>query len=125
MIRNFLIGLLGTALALFIITLLLPHHIWLDWHQPVPVLAILLLFGVVNSLVRPIIMFFLWPVNCLTFGLLGFCLNVLLFFVVGQLKISWFHVTDLLSALIGSILMGLISGAIGYLLRDRGQSDAE
>ncbi|MDE2125321.1 MAG: phage holin family protein [Armatimonadetes bacterium] len=124
MIRKWLIGLAGNALALFILAEVV-RGIYLKWQHPVAFLTVLLVFSLVNSLVRPIIMFFVWPINCLTFGLLGFCLNVFLFFLVGQLDPAVFHVRGPISALIGSVLMGVISGAIGYLLRDRRDRAAE
>ena len=76
--------------------------------------------GLANSVVRPIILFFAWPINCLTFGLFSFVLNVLLFLMVGNLGFG-FHVTTPLHALIGSLAMGVLSGAINFFLTDRGE----
>ena len=86
------------------------------------VVAVVVL-GLVNAFVRPIIMFFVWPINCLTFGLLGFVINVLLFWVVGSKLVPGFHVDNFTAALIGSVLMGLFSGAINFLLADRGSDE--
>ncbi len=83
----------------------------------------LVVLGLVNVFIRPIIMFFVWPINCLTFGLLGFVVNVLLFWFVGRGVVPGFHVPTFTAALLGSILMGFFSGVINFLLKDGGDRD--
>jgi putative membrane protein len=68
-------------------------------------------------------MLFVWPINCLTFGLLGFVINVALFFGVGKLGFG-FDVATPMAALIGSVAMGLISGVLNFLFKDRNDRDA-
>jgi putative membrane protein len=92
--------------------------IWVD--SPTAVLMAVLALGLANSVVRPIILFFAWPINCLTFGLFSFALNALLFLVVGNLGFG-FHVNGVLAALIGSLAMGFLSGMINFFLKDRGE----
>ncbi len=76
--------------------------------------------GLANSVVRPIIMLFAWPINCLTFGLFSFVLNVALFMIVGNLGFG-FHVSTAFDALIGSVAMGMLSGTINFFLTDNGE----
>jgi putative membrane protein len=92
--------------------------IWAD--SPTAVVIAVVALGLANSVIRPIIMFFAWPINCLTFGLFSFVLNALLFLIVGNLGLG-FHVTSMLHALIGSIAMGFLSGTINFVLQDRGE----
>lgn len=66
--------------------------------------------GLVNSLVRPILMFLNRPLNCLTFGLSAFCINALLF-ATTQWAVTGFKV-GLTGALLGPVLMGFISGML-------------
>ena len=73
--------------------------------------------GLANSVIRPIIMLFAWPINCLTFGLFSFVLNVILFLMVGKLGFG-FHVSTAMDALIGSVAMGMLSGSINFFLAD-------
>jgi len=115
---------IASALALFIIAQL-NVGIQLNDHGPQTVETLLLVvvaLGLVNALIRPIIMFFAWPLNCLTFGLLGFAINVGLFYVVGNV-VPGFHVAGVVPALIGFVSMGIISGLINFLLKDRGDRD--
>ena len=80
---------------------------------PTAIAIAVVALGLANSVIRPIILFFAWPINCLTFGLFSFVLNVLLFLLVGNLGFG-FHVTGPLHALIGSVAMGILSGAINF-----------
>jgi putative membrane protein len=122
--KNLLTRWIASALALFIIAQL-KIGIKVDDHgiqTAGTLLLVVVVLGLVNALVRPIIMFFAWPLNCLTFGLLGFVINVCLFWLVGTF-VPGFHVTGPVPALIGFIAMGAISGLINFLLKDRGDKD--
>ncbi len=122
--KNWITRWIASALALFIITQLnlgikLENH---GAQSIVTLFVVVLVWGLVNALIRPIIMFFAWPINCLTFGLLGFVINIGLFWLVGNV-VPGFHVTGPVPALIGFVLMGLISGIINFVLKDRGDRD--
>ena len=92
--------------------------IWVE--SPTAIIIAVVALGLANSVVRPIIMLFAWPINCLTFGLFSFVLNVLLFLMVGNLGLG-FHVNGAIDALIGSVAMGFLSGTINFLLKDKGE----
>jgi putative membrane protein len=92
--------------------------IWVE--SPTAVIVAVVALGLANSVVRPIVLFFAWPINCLTLGLFSFVLNVLLFLMVGNLGFG-FHVTSPVAALIGSVAMGLLSGIISFVLQDNGK----
>ncbi len=78
--------------------------------------------GLVNSLIRPILALLTLPLNCLTFGLFGFVLNAILFWVAGN-SVPGFHVETVLGAVLGPILMGLLSGLLNSLIVDRRTRD--
>ena len=80
--------------------------------------------GFANAVIRPIIMFFAWPLNCLTFGLMGFAVNVLLFNLVGSGVVPGFHVRGVVPALIGTVAMSFLSGLFNFVLKDKGDRDA-
>jgi putative membrane protein len=115
--RNWLMRWIASALALCIVTHVVPG-IHIDRNSIGTLIVTVIALGLINSLIRPIIMFFAWPVNCLTFGLFGFALNVFLFWFVGQ-NVPGFHVDNAVAALIGSVAMGLLSGLFNYFLADR------
>ncbi len=74
--------------------------------------------GLVNSLVRPILGFLTMPLNCMTFGLFGYVLSFLLFYLVGQV-VPGFRVTGAMGAVLGSLLLGLVSGLLSMVLIEK------
>ncbi|WP_273874062.1 phage holin family protein, partial [Serratia ureilytica] len=62
-----------------------------------------LVLGLVNTLIRPILVILTLPVTILTLGLFIFIINALLFMFVGNV-LSGFQVASFGSALLGSVL---------------------
>lgn len=78
-----------------------------------------LVLGLVNALIRPILVILTLPVTVLTLGLFIFVINALLFLFVGKL-LSGFVVDSFGTALLGSILYSVISWLLAsLLLRER------
>ena len=67
--------------------------------------------GLVNSLIRPVLMFLNRPLNCMTLGLSALCINALLFWMTGRFVLG-FTVGSAAGAFLGPILMGLIGGLL-------------
>lgn len=67
-----------------------------------------LVMGLVNIFIRPIILIFTLPLNLITLGLFTFIINALMFLLVAKLVIG-FVVTGFLAALLGSIVLSIIS----------------
>ena len=76
-----------------------------------------IVIGLVNSLVRPVIVLLTMPLNCLTFGLFGFFVNCVLF-AGTHVLVPGFQAQGL-GFLIGPMLMGLIAGFLGQFLPDK------
>ncbi|RQO62910.1 hypothetical protein DBV14_03340 [Variovorax sp. KBW07] len=78
--------------------------------------------GLLNMIVRPILVVLTLPVTIVTLGLFLFVINALLFWAASGL-LSGFHVNGFLAALLGSLiysLLGLlIESALGGLLSRR------
>ncbi len=74
-----------------------------------------LVLGLVNALIRPILVILTLPVTLLTLGLFLFVINALLFWLVAEL-VSGFMVTGFWAALVGSILYSLITLVTSWLL---------
>jgi len=74
-----------------------------------------LVLGLVNTLIRPILVILTLPVTLLTLGLFIFVINALLFLFVGNL-LSGFVVQGFGAALLGSILYSVISWVLSSLL---------
>lgn len=72
--------------------------------------------GIVNAVIRPLFLLFTLPLNILTLGLLTFIINgVMLLLVSGM--VPGFEVRGLWSAVLGSIVLSLISAALSSLVR--------
>jgi putative membrane protein len=71
--------------------------------------------GLVNILIRPILVLLTLPVTILTLGLFIFVINGLLFFAVGHF-LQGFTVTNLITGILGAFLYGLISWVLSALI---------
>jgi putative membrane protein len=72
--------------------------------------------GIINATIRPIILFFTVPINLLTLGLFTFVVNAMMLYLTSWI-ISDFQIKNVWAALIGSILISLISTALSLLVR--------
>ena len=94
-----------TALALLIVTKL-SIGVSIDGLWSALVAAIVL--GVVNTLVRPVLVLLTLPITLLTLGLFIFFINAALFYFVASV-VDGFYVAGFLAALFGSLLVSIIS----------------
>lgn len=67
-----------------------------------------LILGIVNTVIRPVLVFFTLPISFLTLGLFIFVINALLFWLVGAF-VSGFEVDGFFSAFFGAIIVSIIS----------------
>lgn len=74
-----------------------------------------LLLGLVNVLIRPILVLLTLPVTVLTLGLFIFIINGILFLAVAHF-VKGFYVAGFWPAVIGAILYSLISWALSSLI---------
>ncbi|GAA0831945.1 MAG: phage holin family protein [Cupriavidus sp.] len=74
-----------------------------------------LVLGLVNTLIRPILVILTLPVTLVTLGLFIFVINALLFLFVGNL-LQGFVVNGFGAALLGSILYSVISWILSSVL---------
>lgn len=79
-------------------------------------LIVALLLGILNAVVKPILVLLTLPINLLTLGLFTFVINAGLIFFVGSF-VQGFEVT-FLSAFIASIILWLVSLVTHVLFGD-------
>ena len=75
-----------------------------------------LVLGLVNAIVRPVLVLLTLPVTILTLGLFLFVLNGLLFWMVGA-WLEGFEVGGFWSGVIGAILFSLVSWLLSALVQ--------
>ena len=78
-------------------------------------LLVAVVLGLINALLKPLLVLLTLPVTLLTLGLFIFDINALLFQLTGHL-VDGFHVGGFWSALVGSIAYSLISWLLSALL---------
>jgi len=112
MARNLLIVWLINALALLALPYLVPSvHV----ESFYTALVAALLLGLVNTLIRPLLVLLTLPATVLTLGLFVFVINGLLFWFVASF-VKGFSVDGFWSAVLGAIVYGLVSWAASALV---------
>ena len=119
---KFLLRLIINAGALYLAVLLLSPHIVMQNERWWSFLVLALIFGLVNALIRPILMVASCPLIVLTLGLGTLIINALMFLLVGwlgnQLQLG-FSIPDnrfwyaFLGALIVSVVSFILSRILG------------
>ncbi|MFD8479146.1 phage holin family protein [Kitasatospora sp. NPDC059673] len=122
--KNFVIKTLINALAIWIAAWIV-NGITLsggDWkHKTITVLAVALIFGVVNFAIKPLVKLFSLPLFILTLGLVTFVINALMLWLTSwasdQLNLD-FHVAGFWAALLGSLIISLVSWGLNLAFGD-------
>ncbi len=111
---KFLIRLLITAAALWAAVALVPG---IEHAGPwVNLLGVALVFGIVNAVIRPILLVLTCPIVLLTLGLFIFVLNGLLFWAVGT-WLEGFNVGGFWAGVLGAILFSIVSWLLSALVQ--------
>jgi putative membrane protein len=79
-------------------------------------LVIALVLGIVNAVIRPILIILTLPLNIVTLGLFTFVINGLLFWFVSTV-VKGFEVADFWAAFWGALAMTLVSWMVSWLLK--------
>lgn len=103
------------AIALLAVAYLYPGVQVQDW-KAAAIAALVL--GLVNTLVKPILVILTLPVTILTLGLFLLVINALCFWFVANL-VPGFHVTGFWAAMLGAILYSLITWALAQMLPEK------
>lgn len=86
---------------------------WWEWF------VVVLVMGLVNACIRPVLLLLTAPLNCLTFGIVGALVNALMFWLAptlaASLGIRVFQV-GFWGALLGTLVLGAVSGLLNNML---------
>jgi putative membrane protein len=103
--NHFLIRLLINAAALFLVAYIVPG---VAVTGPLGAIVGALVLGVVNAILRPILIILSLPIQIVTLGLFTLVINAALFWFVGHLGIGLI-VNGWWPALLGSIILSIVS----------------
>ena len=107
--KNFIVRLLINGMALMATATLVDGiHASGFWGAIIAALVL----GIVNAIIRPILMVFTLPLNVLTLGLFTFFMLM----IVGAL-VSGFAVDGFFAALLGSVVLSVVSAILSWLLK--------
>ncbi|GAA1572553.1 MULTISPECIES: phage holin family protein [Streptomyces] len=124
---NFVVKTLANAAALAV-AIWLVSGITLDdhssslGHRTLTLVLVALVFGLVNLIVKPVVKFLSLPLFVLTLGLFTLVVNALMLLLTSwlakQLDLS-FHVEGFWSALLGGLIISVVSWAVNLALPDK------
>jgi len=121
----FLLSLIINAVALLITAWVIPgihlgaagpHPTTNDW---VTLLIVALIFGVVNAVIRPILILLSLPLEIITLGLFTFVINAFMLLLTSWIAQGMglgFRVDKFLSALLGALIISIVSFVLSRAL---------
>ena len=80
------------------------------------------IFGVINTIIRPVVLLLTLPLTIITLGLFVFVINALMLILTGWLSESWnlgFSVAGFWPAFWGGLVVGLVSLALSLIFPAR------
>jgi len=134
-LRGFIVGTIVTAIAFFVLAEVLPTYTSLDFvtydGDFVGIVVISIVFGLVNGLIGTVVRILALPIRMMTLGLIGFVINAAMLlltavilsgtsydFKVGDYPPDLFAVNTLVSAVVGAIILGLVSTVVRLVIKD-------
>ena len=84
-------------------------------------LAVALVFGLLNALVRPVLTLLSCPLMILTLGLFTFVINAVILWLTSLLSASLglgFHVSSLWAAFVGALVTTVVSVLLSIFVKD-------
>jgi putative membrane protein len=112
MLRILVVWLIN-ALALLTVAYLMPSMIRVDSFSTALVAAVVL--GLVNAVIRPLLILLTLPATLLSLGLFIFVINGLLFWLVGS-YLKGFEVAGFWAGFFGAIIYSILSSALASVL---------
>jgi putative membrane protein len=103
--KGFFFRLVITAFGLWVAATIVPGVAIIGWR---PLLVSALLLGIVNAVIRPVILILTLPLTVLTLGLFIFVVNGISLGVVAWL-VPGFELAGLIPATLGAVVVGLTS----------------
>ena len=116
---SFLIQLVVNAAALWVATRLVPGVSYQG--GPLPFLVVALIFGIINTTLRPITKLLTCPLILLTLGLFALVVNGLMLWLTSTLAAQFginFHVAGFFPAFWGALVVSVVSTVLSMFVRD-------
>jgi len=112
---KFIVRLLVTAAVAYGLSMMLKPHIVIDSYGTS--LIFVLVLGILNAIIRPLLIILTLPITVLTLGIFLLVINVLMVILAGKF-VSGIHIDGFLWAFIFGILLSFLSSTLTSLLRN-------
>lgn len=112
--RGLIVRWVVNAIALYVTTRLV-GGVHADSTEAILIAAAVL--GIVNAVIRPIVLVLTFPFTIATLGIFIFIVNGLMLLLVSR-WVSGFEVAGLGSAVWGALVLSIVSGIINFIVRD-------
>ena len=113
---KFIVRLLVTAAVAYGLSMILKPHILIDSYGTA--LIFVLILGILNAIVRPLLIILTLPITILTLGIFLLIINVLMVILAGNF-VSGIHIDGFLWAFIFGILLSFVSSTLTSFFKDR------
>jgi len=120
----FVVRLLVNAAALWVATRIVSGVTYTG--GVLPILAVALVFGIVNAILKPVAIILTFPVLIVTLGLFTLVINGVMLLLTSKLSDSLglgFHVRGFWPAFWGALVVTLVSWLLSMALRDAATAD--
>ena len=114
---GFLVRVLVNAFAIYLVAQIVPG---IEVRSILTALGAGLVLGLINAIVRPLLIVLTLPVTLITLGLFLFVLNGLCLWLTSQL-VKGFEVRGFWAAVFGALLVSLVSWTLSAFVSDRGR----
>jgi putative membrane protein len=129
-VKGLVLGIATTAVAFVILTMMLPQVKYDGDILHLVVIATLI--GLANGLIKPVLKALTFPINIMTMGLVGIVINagvilgvawvtdkvLKITFTIGGFPVHGITADAVLTAVIASVVLGLITAVIGLVVHD-------
>ncbi len=109
---KFIIRLLVTAAVAYGLSMILDPHVHIDSY--LTALIFVLVLGILNAIIKPILIILTLPITILTLGIFLLVINVLMILLAGKF-VSGIHIDGFLWAFIFGILLSFLSSLLNNL----------
>lgn len=113
--RNLIIKLLFTCIAVLLVAKFLPG---IEVNSALGLIAAVVILGLLNVFLKPLMVILTLPFTLLTFGLFLFVINGLLLYLTAAI-VDGFAIANIWVAILASILISIFTTLINWLARGR------
>ena len=114
---HFVISFIGSAIALFITSYVVPG---ITFSDSMALLVATIVVGLVNTFIRPILRLISLPITMVTFGLFALVVNAATFALSAWI-VPGFEVDGIVPAFIGALVLSIVSTVINFFVDKMGK----